>query len=146
MNEYITIFATLLGAIVGGAIGFASAYLIQRQRFKREDQEKLFENVYGTLYPLLMKARMRHESNDFKPQWPGEFWLTPPEVVKVEGLFAKYLHLIPKSIQKLWRARRKGPSIEGAGEAEANNLLLLFDLEKMLQEIGNDIKKISKQA
>lgn len=147
MSEYLPLFAALLGALVGGSIAFASAYLIQRQRFKREEEEKLFEKVYGTLYPLLKKARMRHGVDlEFK-QWPGEFWLTPPEVLKIEGLFAKYLHLIPSSIHKLWiEAKEKGPSIEGPGEAEADTLLLPFDLERMLQEIENEIKKRSKKT
>lgn len=146
MNEYITILATLLGAIVGGIIGFVSAYLIQRQRFKREDEEKLFERVYGALYPLLKKARMRHEyTNDFR-QWPGEYWLTPQEVIKIESIFAKYLHLIPSSIHKLWlEARQKGPPISGPGEAEADNLLLPFDLDEMFQQIENEINRRAKR-
>ena len=147
MNEYLPLISALLGAIVGGIIGFGSAYLIQRQRFKREDQEKLFEKVYGTLYPLLKKARMRHEHDEFRPQWPGDFWLSPPEVLKIEEVFAKYLHLIPHSIRRLWiEAKNKGPSIEGPGEVEAETLLLPFDLERMLKEIENEIVKRSKEV
>lgn len=51
MDEYLTLFAALLGAIVGGSIASASAYLIQKQRFKRENVVKMRDEIYG---PMLM--------------------------------------------------------------------------------------------
>lgn len=144
MSEYLPLYAALLGAAVGGTIGFASAYLIQRQRFKREDEAKLFEKVYGRIYPLLRKARMRYEHEDFQ-QWPGEFLLLTPEVVQIDGLLAKYSHLIPSSIQRLWiEAKDKGPDIKGLGETEADNVFFPFDLQKMLDVIQNELKKRAK--
>lgn len=143
MSEYLPLISALLGAVIGGAIGFASAYLIQKQRFKREDKVKIFEKVYGTLYPLLRKARMRYDYDEY--QWPGEFLLSPKEVVKIDGIIATYSHLIPHSIQQLWlEAKKNGPSFEGIGEAESDNIFGPFDLQKMFDVVENEISSRKK--
>lgn len=51
MDEYLTIVATLLGAVIGGIIGFAGAYLVEGQRFKKERVIEMRDKIYG---PMLM--------------------------------------------------------------------------------------------
>ena len=50
MDEYLTLFATLLGVIVGGSIAYVSAYLIQKQRFKRENVIAMRDRIYGPIF------------------------------------------------------------------------------------------------
>jgi hypothetical protein len=50
MDEYLTLFAALLGAATGGIIGLASAYLLQRQRFKRENVIEMRDKIYGPIF------------------------------------------------------------------------------------------------
>lgn len=50
MDEYLTLFATLLGVIVGGSIAYVSAYLIQKQRFKRENVIEMRDRIYGPIF------------------------------------------------------------------------------------------------
>lgn len=136
-------FIGLIGVIIGAILGFGGAYLLQRQRFKREDKKKLFETVYGTIYPLLEKAKMRDDNDDFK-QWPGEYWLTAKELVEIDGLLSTYSYFIPENILKLLKeAKDKGPSIEGIGEVESD-VIFPFDLQKMHETIENEIKKRSR--
>lgn len=139
MSEYLPLFAALSGAIVGGAIGFSSAYLIQRQRFKREDKRKLLE-TYGTIYSVLRKAKMRYEKGDYSQQFPGQFLLSPKEMIEIDGLLAKYCWLVPSSIQKLWHeGREKGWPFEGVGEVESDNVLGPFELKKLFEAIENEV-------
>ena len=56
MDDYLTLLATLLGAVLGGAIGFASAYLIERQRFKREKTIEMRDKIYGPIYMAVSKT------------------------------------------------------------------------------------------
>lgn len=51
MDDYLTIVATLLGAAIGGIIGFAGAYLVERQRFQKERVIEMRDKIYG---PMLM--------------------------------------------------------------------------------------------
>jgi len=147
MSENSTLLATLLGAIVGGVIGFGSAYLVERQRFNREDEEKLFEKVYGKLYSILERARMRYEPEDIKSQWHGKYLLSPPEVMQIETIFASYFRLIPTSIHALWmEAKLGGPTIQGLSETESDNLFLPFDLEEMQKGIAKKIRNRGKQS
>jgi hypothetical protein len=53
MDEWLTILATLLGAVIGGIIGFAGAYLVERQRFKKERVIEMRDRIYG---PMLMET------------------------------------------------------------------------------------------
>jgi len=123
-----------------------SFLVAQELGFTRKDEESLFENVYGTLFPLLKKARMRHEPGGLSPQWPGKYWLTTSEMLKIEELLTKYLRLIPGNIQQLWKeAKNKGPSIMGPGEVEADNVFFPFDLEKMFHAIEEEIEQRSKK-
>ena len=55
MADYLTIIATLLGAGVGGIIGFASAYLLQRQRFQRGNVLEMRDKIYGPLFMEVSK-------------------------------------------------------------------------------------------
>jgi len=50
MDEYLTLLGTLLGATLGGIIGFAGAYLVERQRFKRERVMEMRDKIYGPMY------------------------------------------------------------------------------------------------
>jgi membrane protein YqaA with SNARE-associated domain len=58
MSEYSSLLGTLLGAIVGGFLGFGGAYLIERQRFRKEDEEKLYEKVYGERARIVMPVSL----------------------------------------------------------------------------------------
>lgn len=53
MDEWLTILATLLGAVIGGIIGFVGAYLVERQRFKNERVIEMRDRIYG---PMLMET------------------------------------------------------------------------------------------
>jgi hypothetical protein len=55
MADYLTILATLSGAGIGGIIGFTSAYLLQRQRFKRENVLEMREKIYGPIFMKISK-------------------------------------------------------------------------------------------
>jgi len=55
MDEYLTLFAALLGAIIGGGIASASAYLIQKQRFKREKVIEMRDRIYGPIFMDMSK-------------------------------------------------------------------------------------------
>jgi gas vesicle protein len=67
MVDYLTVFATLLGAVIGGIIGFVGAYLVQKQLFKRERVTEMRDKIYG---PILMEtndileATRRFENSD----------------------------------------------------------------------------------
>jgi gas vesicle protein len=50
VDEYLTIVATLLGAVIGGVIGFAGAYLVERQRFKKERVIEMRDKIYGPMF------------------------------------------------------------------------------------------------
>lgn len=50
MDEYLTLLGTLFGTVLGGVIGFASAYLIERQRFKKESVIEMRDKIYGPMY------------------------------------------------------------------------------------------------
>ena len=50
MDEYLTLMGTLLGAVVGGIIGFAGAYLVERQRFKKERIVEMRDKIYGPMF------------------------------------------------------------------------------------------------
>ena len=89
--------------IIGGIIGFLSTILIQRWVFKRQDKIKLAEEVYGKLYPLLLKAKIRHMPGEFEySQWPGSYWLSTPEILEIDTIIAKYSNLMPNQIKLLW--------------------------------------------
>lgn len=145
MDQYFSIIDTILGLIIGGIIGYFSNYLIQRRSFKRQDKQKLHEEVYGKLYPLLKKARARHVSGEFElKQWPGNFWLSSSEIFEVEAIIAKHHHLIPKKMIDLWKeAKERGPSLEGPDEVETEYVFFPFDLENMLNEVEKEMMKKS---
>lgn len=134
---------TLLPLIIGGIIGFLSSILIQGRLFKRQDKAKLAEEVYGKLYPLLLKAKMRNEPGESEnTQWPGSFWLSTPEILEIETIIVKYSNLIPPEIKSLWfDAKKRGPQLEGPDDAESDNIWNVFDLEKILSEIEKEVKK-----
>lgn len=50
MDEYLILLGTLFGTVLGGVIGFASAYLIERQRFKKESVIEVRDKIYGPVY------------------------------------------------------------------------------------------------
>jgi len=132
MSEYLPILGTLLGAAVGGAIGFGSAYFIERQRFKKEDEDKLYEKVYGTVYPILIEAKRRYEPSGQKTKFQGDFLLTPHELVQIEGIMATNSKLIPLPIRVAWSsALEKGPPSVGSVPDER----LIYDLENVLTQI-----------
>jgi hypothetical protein len=84
MDDYLTIFATLLGAIIGGIIGFVSAYLVQRQLFKREHITEMRDEIYG---PMLM------EINDILEATKAFEYLDPTRLVSLKGRMKDYLFL-----------------------------------------------------
>lgn len=142
MIDYFSI-ETLLTLLIGGIIGFLSSILIQRRLFKRQDKIKLAEEVYGKLYPLLLKGKIRHMPGEFEyAQWPGSFWLSTPEILEIDTILAKYSNLIPSQIKSLWfDAKKRGPQLEGPDDAESDEIWYVFDLEKILSEIEKEIKK-----
>lgn len=83
MSEYVPVLGTLLGAVAG----FGGAYLLDRRRYRREDEEKLYEKVYGELYPILLEARRRYEPAELKSKHPSRFLLKPKEIVQIEAIF-----------------------------------------------------------
>jgi hypothetical protein len=50
LDEYVTLLGTLLGAILGGIIGFAGAYLVERQRSKKEHVIEMRDKIYGPMF------------------------------------------------------------------------------------------------
>ena len=136
MSEYLPILGTLLGAAVGGAIGFGSVYFIERQRFKKEDKDKLHEKVYGAVYPILVEAARRYEPSGLKSKYPGVYLLKTKEAVQIDAIFGTYYRLIPMSILNAWvEALDKGPPTIGLREDER----LTFDLKKMFEEIKREV-------
>ena len=134
---------SLLPLIIGGIIGCLSSILIQGRLFKRQDKEKLAEEVYGKLYPLLLKAKIRHMPGELEyTQWPGTFWLSTPEILTIDAIIAKYSNLIPSQIKSLWfDAKKRGPQLEGPDDAESDEILHVFDLEFLLNEVEKEIIK-----
>lgn len=49
-GDVLTLGATLLGAFVGGVIGFVGAYLVQKQRFSRENVIEMRDKIYGPIF------------------------------------------------------------------------------------------------
>jgi len=142
MSEYLPILGTLLGVAVGGVIGFGSTYFVQRQRFKKEDEDKLHEKVYGAVYPILVEAARRYEPSGLKPKYPGIFLLKTKEVVQIDAIFGTYYRLIPMSILNAWvEALDKGPPTVGLREDER----LTFSLEKMFEEIKREVLRARRK-
>ncbi len=139
MDRYFSIIDTLIGLIIGGFIGYFSNYLIQGRSFRRQDEEKIHEEVYGKLIPILNKAKARNIPDEFEyKQWPGNFWLSSNDIFNIEEIFAKYSRLIPQKIVDLWmEAKEQGPSLEGPDEVETDNVFFVFDLEKLLNEVDH---------
>ncbi len=139
MVDYFSI-ETLLTLVIGGIIGFFSSIVLQGRLFKRQDREKLAEEVYGKLYPLLERATMRDTPGEDN-QWPGTFWLSAPEIIKVDAIMVKYSNLIPSKIKSLWfEAKKHGPEL-GPDDAHSDNIHNVFDLENLLNEIEKEIRK-----
>jgi hypothetical protein len=55
MEDYLTILTGLLLAALGGIIGFASAYIFQKQQFKRENLLERRDKIYGPIFMELSK-------------------------------------------------------------------------------------------
>jgi len=141
MIQFVSI-ESLLTLIIGGVIGVLSTYLFQRRLFKREDKEKLSEEVYGKLYPLLRKAKIRHIPGELDfIQWPGTFWLTTAEILEIDAICVKYSHIIPEEILSNWKeAKERGPPLEGPDDAESDEIWHVYDLEEMLQAIEKELQ------
>ncbi|MFX0139281.1 MAG: hypothetical protein ACFFDN_36910 [Candidatus Hodarchaeota archaeon] len=95
------------------------------------------------MYPLLQKAKIRHMPDEFNfKQWPGNFWLSTPEILDIDAIMAGYAHLIPSEIKSLWfDVKNRGPQLEGPDDAESDTIWHVFDLEEMFFEIEKVVKK-----
>jgi hypothetical protein len=94
MDEYLTIVATLLGAVIGGIIGFAGAYLVERQRFKKERVLEMRDKIYGPMF------RETNEILEALKSFEGSYY---NDLQNLKGLRNDYLFFtIGQDLKKRW--------------------------------------------
>ena len=65
MIDYVSIGAALLGAAIGGIIGFVGTYWVQKQLLRREDFKELRNKIYGPMFQGISRAIDAVKSLDY---------------------------------------------------------------------------------